>query len=114
MMSENFSGPMPKHTLMVPEHQPQPEPLTAQPTIQHPKEDLFVKEELRNQLVLKISGFEKDLLAKYNKLQERLAQRETELDTVKKLLVEKLKELESNFVDLGEHIANHQQTTAEE
>lgn len=68
---------------------------------------MFVKEELKNQLVQKIAGFEKDLLAKYHKLQERLAQRETELDTVKKLLMEKLKELESNFADLGEHIVNH-------
>ena len=60
---------------------------------------------LQRLLVQKINGVESDLLRKYKEVQVRLVQKEGELDKVKKLLVEKLQELESNFVDLGEHLS---------
>ena len=41
-------------------------------------------------------------------VQQRLEQREAELDSVKKLFVEKLRELESNFAEIGDHIMANQ------
>jgi len=37
-------------------------------------------------------------------LKQRLQQREGELEQVKQLFVEKLRELESNFAEIGDHI----------
>ena len=52
----------------------------------------------------KIMVFENAQAVKYQKLQNRLSEREKELDQVKKLFVEKLRELESNFAEIGDHI----------
>ena len=63
----------------------------------------------------KIMVFENNQGLKYQKLQNRLAEREKELDQVKKLFVEKLRELESNFAEIGDHIiANQQQNDTKE
>ena len=59
---------------------------------------------LKEKLVSRIGNFEQALVSKYNHLQQRLEQREAELDSVKKLFVEKLRELESNFAEIGDHI----------
>lgn len=37
-------------------------------------------------------------------MKQRLEKREEDLDKVKKLFVEKLKELESNFAEIGDHL----------
>ena len=63
---------------------------------------------LKDKLVSRISNFEQALVGKYNQLQQRLQQRESELDSVKKLFVEKLRELESNFAEIGDHIMANQ------
>lgn len=63
---------------------------------------------LKDKLVSRIGNFEQALLHKYTGLQQRLEQREAELDSVKKLFVEKLRELESNFAEIGDHIMANQ------
>lgn len=63
---------------------------------------------LKDKLVQRIGNFEQALLHKYTGLQQRLEQREAELDSVKKLFVEKLRELESNFAEIGDHIMANQ------
>jgi hypothetical protein len=49
---------------------------------------------------------------KYKLLLQRVEQREIELDSVKKLFVDKLRELDSNIAEIGDHIianeTNHQ------
>ena len=63
---------------------------------------------LKDKLGQRIGNFEQALLHKYGALQNRLEQREAELDSVKKLFVEKLRELESNFAEIGDHIIANQ------
>lgn len=41
-------------------------------------------------------------------LKQRLQQREGELEQVKQLFVEKLRQLESNFAEIGDHIIANQ------
>lgn len=41
-------------------------------------------------------------------MKSRLEKKEQELDQVKKLFVEKLKELESNFAEIGDHLIANQ------
>lgn len=101
---DNLSGPIPKQEKLG----PQPERLSTQPM---PRPDLQRDDNLKRQLVQKITSFESDLLQKYKELQARLASKENELEKVKEILVEKLKELESSFVDLGEHLNNAQSVT---
>lgn len=40
----------------------------------------------------------------YTLLHDRLQQRESELAQVKKLFVQKLRELETNFAEIGDHL----------
>ena len=60
--------------------------------------------EVYEQLTYQIKHIESVQMGKYQQIQKRLEQRETELDSVKNLFVEKLRELESNFAEIGDHI----------
>jgi hypothetical protein len=59
---------------------------------------------LKTKLVERISIYETGMNTQMGKLKSRLERREEELGKVKKLFVEKLKELESNFAEIGDHI----------
>lgn len=60
--------------------------------------------EVQEKLMHKIATFDQAQTLKYTKLQKRLEERESELDSVKKLFVQKLRELETNFAEIGDHI----------
>mgnify|MGYP000876608193 CR=1 FL=1 len=45
----------------------------------------------------------------YTLLHDRLQQRESELAQVKKLFVQKLRELETNFAEIGDHLIANQE-----
>ncbi len=48
-----------------------------------------------------------------DELEGRLAQKEEDLDGVKRLLVSKLKEIESSFVELSQDMIEHEQVQQE-
>lgn len=65
----------------------------------------------------KITDFEQLIARKMTSLNKRLQEREEELDSVKRLFVEKLRALESNFAEIGDHLVAsqvHQQRQAEQ
>ena len=68
-------------------------------TSQNNKQEL---NQLKVNLVERITQFEKQLIFKYKEVQDRLIQRESELDQVKKLFLEKLRELDSNFAEISD------------
>lgn len=68
---------------------------------------------IKNQLFQKIKAHEQQLAHQYGALNQRLAQREQELDHIKKLFVEKLRELETNFAEIGDHLIANQNQKAE-
>ena len=55
-------------------------------------------------MIHKIQGAETQMADRLKTIQRRLEQRESELDSVKSLFVEKLKVLESNFAEISEHL----------
>ena len=55
-------------------------------------------------MIHKIQGAEAQMADRLKTIQRRLEQRESELDSVKSLFVEKLKVLESNFAEISEHL----------
>lgn len=59
-------------------------------------------EELKVKLVTQIQKSEAEMNQKMQEMQQRLANREKELASVKQLFIEKLRLLESSFADLGE------------
>ena len=48
------------------------------------------------------------MISRYQALQGKLSEKEQQLRTLEKILVEKLREVEVNFNDLGEHIQRGQ------
>lgn len=71
-------------------------------------------EGIKESLVRRISFVEKGIRAEYGSLEKRLQQREAELDYVKKLFIEKLRDLEQNFAEIGDHIIAKQSQKEEE
>ena len=63
---------------------------------------------MKKNLVLQISQFEAQLQQKYSDIRQRLETKEGEIDKIKKLFVDKLRELESNFAEIGDHIIANQ------
>jgi uncharacterized protein Yka (UPF0111/DUF47 family) len=48
--------------------------------------------------------FESQLASKYQDIKKKLEHKEQEIDRIKKLFVEKLRQLESSFSELGDHV----------
>ncbi len=70
---------------------------------------------LQDQVTQAIRAKEKVLLAKYNETNSRLQDREVDIQKLKLLFVEKLRELETSFVEIGHEVAesgNYQQQQA--
>ena len=60
--------------------------------------------QLKTQLIHRIKQNEMILDRQYTLLHDRLQERESELAQVKKLFVQKLRELETNFAEIGDHL----------
>jgi hypothetical protein len=60
-------------------------------------------------VISQVKNFENLQTQRYQNLQKRLEQREIELDNVKTLFVERLRELESNFAEIGDHLIANQE-----
>ena len=69
---------------------------------------------LRDKLVGRINSYELNLNEQTQNLQLRLEKREFELDQVKQLFVDKLRQLESNFAEIGDHLIANQQKQKEQ
>ena len=63
---------------------------------------------LRRDLQCQIAEKEAQLRVEYDAVEKRLSNKEEELDRVKKLFLEKLKEIESSFVELSQEIEEGQ------
>lgn len=63
---------------------------------------------LKDKLVERIKLYENGLNQQVIKLKTRLESREKDLASVKRLFVEKLKQLESNFAEIGDHLIANQ------
>lgn len=72
------------------------------------------KEELKDSLVKQISTFEVQLAAKYSDLNKRLDTKEKAIAQIKQLFVQKLRELETNFAEIGDHLIAKQGQEAKE
>lgn len=71
-------------------------------------QDASLLQTLRDKLVSRINSYELNLNEQTRNLQLRLEKREMELDQVKQLFVDKLRELESNFAEIGDHLIANQ------
>lgn len=84
---------------------------------QAPKVNQVDNSKLKEELVGQITNFEQLIAKRMAQLNKRLQEREEELDSVKRLFVEKLRALESNFAEIGDHLVAsqvHQQRQAEQ
>lgn len=69
---------------------------------------------LKARLVERIKLYESNLNEQVYKIKSRLERREKELEQVKTLFVEKLKELETNFAEIGDHLIANQISQAQQ